>query len=55
MNRKVLTHLKQTHTVYGGMNTLEGTTAQACSDDMREAKPQLDMDLVKGNKKGIYK
>lgn len=29
--------------------------AQACSDEMREAKAQLDLDLVKGNKKDINK
>lgn len=56
MNRKVLTDLKQTHTKWARAPWREyRTTAQACSDEMREAKSQLELYLVKGNKKGIYK
>lgn len=28
---------------------------QACRDGIRKAKAQLDLDLVKGNKKSFYK
>lgn len=29
--------------------------AQACRDGIRKAKAQLDLDIVKGNKKDFYK